>query len=73
MIAVDTNILVYSHRREAAEHRVASATLRALAEGTSAWAIPWPCAYEFFSVVTNPRIFKGAASSPDQAWAQLAA
>jgi predicted nucleic acid-binding protein len=29
--------------------------------------------YEFFSVVTNPRIWKDAASTPEQGWAQLSA
>ena len=72
MIAVDTNVLVYAHRREPAEHAVAFDLMRSLAEGSDAWAIPWPCIYEFFSVVTNPKIWKSAASSPDQAWAQLA-
>src|SRR5207237_254502 len=47
--------------------------LRSLAEGSESWAIAWPSVYEFFSVVTNSRIWKQAASSPDQAWAQLAA
>ena len=47
--------------------------MRELAEGRAAWAIPWPCLYEFFSVVTNPRIWRGAASSPDQAWLQIEA
>jgi toxin-antitoxin system PIN domain toxin len=71
MIAVDTNILVYAHRRESRLHDAAADTVRALAEGRSGWAIPWPCLYEFFSVVTNPRIWKGAASDPDQAWRQI--
>jgi hypothetical protein len=56
MLAVDTNILVYAHRREVAEHSVAFRRVKQLAEGTDPWAIPWPCIYEFFSVVTNPRI-----------------
>lgn len=73
MIAVDTNILVYAHRREALEHGEAAALLRELAEGRDPWAIPWPCVYEFFSVVTNPRIWKDAASPPDAAWLQLEA
>lgn len=73
MLAVDTNILVYAHRREAAEHRQAAQRLRALAEGDTRWAIPWPCVYEFFSVVTNPRIWKASASTPAAAWAQLRA
>lgn len=71
MIAVDTNVLVYAHRREAAEHAAAAQLLRELATGTRPWSIPWPCVYEFFSVVTNVRIWKEAASTPAQAWAQL--
>ena len=63
---------MYAHRREPAEHPVAYDLMRSLAEGSDPWAIPWPCIYEFFSVVTNPKIWKSAASSPGQAWAQLA-
>jgi len=73
MIAVDTNILVYAHRRESRHHAEAAAIVRALAEGRDRWAVPWPCVYEFFSVVTNPRIWKDAASSPAQAWRQIEA
>ena len=40
MIAVDTNLLVYAHRRESRHHEEASALLRGLAEGSGAWAIP---------------------------------
>lgn len=71
MLAVDTNILVYAHRREAAEHPAAQDVLRGLAEARQPWAIPWPCVYEFFSVATNPRIWQQSASTPAQAWAQL--
>jgi toxin-antitoxin system PIN domain toxin len=71
LIAVDTNVLVYAHRNEVPEHDTAVELLRTLAEGTEHWAIPWPCVYEFFSVVTNPRIWKAKASSPEQAWGQL--
>jgi len=71
MIAVDTNLLVYAHRRESRHHEGARGVVRALAEGREPWAIPWPCLYEYFSVVTNPRIWKEAASSPDQAWRQI--
>ena len=73
MLAVDTNVLVYAHRREAAEHERAHEQVRVLAEGSSAWAIPWPCLYEFFSVVTNVRIWKDKASAPKDAWAQVEA
>jgi uncharacterized protein len=71
MLAVDTNILVYAHRREVREHEKAAAILRALAEGNEAWAIPWPCLHEFFSVVTNTRIWKDNASTAAQAVAQI--
>lgn len=73
MVAVDTNILVYAHRREAREHEVARDTLRALVEGEDSWAIPWPCIYEFYSVVTNSKIWKDLATTPVQAVAQMQA
>lgn len=73
MIAVDTNVLVYAHRREAKEHTTAADKLAELASGGESWAIPWPCLYEFFSVVTNRRIWKDAASTQEQAWQQIEA
>jgi uncharacterized protein len=73
VLAVDTNILVYAHRRESRDHGRALQAVRELAEGRSVWAIPWPCLYEFFSVVTNVRIWKQAASEPSQAEAQIQA
>jgi toxin-antitoxin system PIN domain toxin len=73
LIAIDTNLLVYAHRREPREHEAALGVVRRLAESGTPWAIPWPSVYEFFSVVTNPRIWKEAASTPQQAWLQLEA
>ncbi|MGH3677919.1 MAG: type II toxin-antitoxin system VapC family toxin [Mycobacterium sp.] len=70
MIAVDTNILVYAHRRDAAFHTTAATLLQDLAEGRSAWAIPWPCLHEFYSVVTNPKIYD-PPSTQDQAIDQI--
>jgi toxin-antitoxin system PIN domain toxin len=58
MIAVDSNILVYSVREDSPWHGAALGCLRALAEGAAAWAIPWPCIHEFIAVVTHPRIYK---------------
>ena len=60
MIALDTNLLVYAHREEAALHEAAYATLRGLAEARAPWAIPWPCLHEFLAIVTHPRIFAPA-------------
>ena len=73
MIAVDTNLLVYAHRRESRFHQTCTELIRSLAEGELRWAIPWPCIYEFFSVVTNPRICKDNASSPAEAGRQIQA
>lgn len=72
MIAVDTNLLVYAHRRDAEWHEAASARLRDLAEGSAGWAIPWPCVHEFLAIVTHPRIFR-PPSTLDEATAQMEA
>ena len=73
LIAIDTNLLVYAHRRESRDHTEAASIIRELAEGNDPWALPWPACYEFHSVVTNPRIWKGSASTPEQSWRQLEA
>ena len=70
MIAVDTNILVYAHRRDAEFHAAAAHHIKALAEGRSAWAIPWPCLHEFFAISTHPRIYD-PPSTGSQAIAQI--
>ena len=72
MIAVDTNILVYAHRKDAMSHQPAQVVVRRLAEGSRAWAIPWPCVYEFLAIVTHPRIFR-PPTPLDVALAQVSA
>ena len=62
MTAVDTNLLVYAHRPEMPRHRAAYRILTELAGQTARWAIPWPCAHEFYAVVTHARIFKTPAA-----------
>jgi hypothetical protein len=57
MIAVDSNLLVYAHREDTSWHNAAYARIVELAEGSAAWAIPWPCIHEFLSIVTHPRIY----------------
>ena len=57
MIALDTNILIHARREELPHHRQARRHLRRLAEGTEAWAIPWPCIYEFLRVITHAKVF----------------
>jgi toxin-antitoxin system PIN domain toxin len=58
VIAVDTNILVYSHRRDSEFFQPAASAVRRLAESPERWAIPWPCVHEFLGIVTNRRIFE---------------
>jgi uncharacterized protein len=58
MIAVDTNILVYSVREDSPSHKAALACVRRLAEGSGLWAIAWPCVYEFLAVVTHPKLYR---------------
>jgi len=72
LIAVDTNVLVAAHRRDAPAHAPAREALRSLAESGSPWAVPWPCVHEFLAVVTHPRIFR-PPSTLDQALAEVAA
>lgn len=57
MIALDTNVLVYAHRRDSEWHERAAGCLRGLAEGAATWAIPWPCVHEFLAIVTHPRVY----------------
>lgn len=57
MIAVDTNVIVYAHRREMAQHEVALRAITRLAEGDEPWGIPAPVITEFLRVVTHPQIF----------------
>jgi hypothetical protein len=72
MIAVDTNLLVYAHRRDSGWYEAAHRHVARLAEGSVPWAIPWPCLREFLAVVTHPRIF-APPSTLAQAIAQVEA
>jgi uncharacterized protein len=72
LIAVDTNLLVYSHREDSPWHRPAFEAVRGLAEGRSRWAIPWPCLHELLAIVTHPRIYD-PPTPPDEALAQVEA
>lgn len=72
MIAVDTNLLVYAHRRDSPWHTPAVNAVRGLAEGSASWAVPWPCVHEFLAIVTHPRIY-APPSTLSQAVAQIEA
>lgn len=57
MRAVDTNVLVLAEIRNSPQHARAREVIQGLSEGGEAWAIPWPCVYEFLQVVTHPRVY----------------
>jgi len=69
VIAIDTNILVYAHRKDSKWHGKALQTLESLDAQSVPWAIPWPCVFEFYNIVTHPKIF----SRPTPAEQALAA
>ena len=58
MIGVDTNILVYAHRKDSPWHDPARKAIKEIAEGQARWALPWACVHEFIAIVTHPRIYK---------------
>ncbi len=70
MIAVDTNILVYAHRKDSHWHKKAFDKIKGLAEGRAPWAIVWSSLHEFYSVVTHPKIYS-PSSTPEQARLQI--
>jgi toxin-antitoxin system PIN domain toxin len=65
VIAVDSNILIYSHRSDASWHARALERMRELTEGSEPWALPWQCVHEFLCVVTHPRVYRPPTSTAD--------
>lgn len=72
MIAIDTNILVHAHRREAELHPPAKQLVKDLAEGVVPWAICLHSLVEFYAVVTHPKLWR-QPSSPHEAFDQIGA
>jgi toxin-antitoxin system PIN domain toxin len=70
LIAIDTNLLVYAHRRDSTWHSTASEALRRLAQSSRPWAIPWPVLHEFLAIVTHSRIYD-PPSTVEQACIQV--
>jgi toxin-antitoxin system PIN domain toxin len=58
MIAVDTNLLVYSHRSDSPFHLAAKESIETLRSQPAPWAIPWSCVHEFVAIVTHARVFR---------------
>lgn len=57
MIAVDTNVLIYAHRRECPLHERALRRISDIAESDAPWGLPVFCLAEFVRVVTHLRVF----------------
>jgi len=72
VIALDTNLLVHAHRRDASLHDRARQVVRDLAESGQLWGICFHSMVEFHAVVTHPRIWR-QASTPEEAMDQIAA
>ena len=72
MIAVDTNLLVHAHQRQADLHQSAKEVMRRLAESPTPWAICFHCLVEFYAVVTHAALWR-VPSTAEQALDQIAA
>ena len=66
MIAVDTNLLVYAHRKATPEHKSAQRALEQAAANEAGWGFSLGNVLEFWSVVTHPEA-KGRPSTPSEA------
>ena len=62
MIAVDSNLLIYSHREDSKFHVAAKELVDSLRHQSAPWAIPWPCVHEFIGIVTHTNIYRPPTS-----------
>jgi predicted nucleic acid-binding protein len=62
VIALDTNLLVYAHRRAVPEHRRARLALERAANDRAGWGISLPVLGEFWSIVTHPKAAGGPST-----------
>jgi len=72
VIALDTNILVHAHQREAELHTEAVRVVRDLAQSPVPWAICYHSLVEFYAVVTHTKLWR-LPSTPRQAMDQITA
>lgn len=64
MIGIDTNILIYAHRRDLDQHESAHAVVTRALTGSEPVGLCWPVLHEFLAVVTNPRVFRQPTPAP---------
>src|SRR4051812_41333254 len=62
MTGIDTNLLIYSHRKDSDFHGPAKELVEGLRRQSAPWAIPWPCIHEFIAIATHPAIYKPAST-----------
>jgi len=67
MIALDTNLLVHAHRKDASLHLEAKECVRQLAEGRAPWFICFHSLVEFYGIATHPKIWTDSSSPSDAA------
>jgi toxin-antitoxin system PIN domain toxin len=65
MIAVDTNLLIFAHRKASPFHPEAAEAIERLRNQSAPWAIPWPCFHEFISISTHPRVYRPPSNLVD--------
>jgi len=58
MIAIDTNLWVYAHRKDMNQHLASRDVVTDALKGSEQVMLCWPVVHEFLSVVTNRKIFK---------------
>jgi predicted nucleic acid-binding protein len=57
MIAVDTKILVHTHREDSPWHEKALDRVTTLANSGAPWAVAWSSIHELLTIVTHPRAY----------------
>jgi uncharacterized protein len=70
MLCVDTNVLVYAHRKDLPEHAAYRSLLERLANDDEPLGIPDLVLSGFVRIMTNRRIF-AEPTSPDEAWSAV--
>jgi uncharacterized protein len=58
VIAIDSNLLIYSHREDSKFHAESKELVDALRHQSAPWSIPWPCIHEFIGIVTHASIYQ---------------
>src|ERR1700677_2514509 len=62
MMLIDTNILIYAHRRDVERHEEYRAWLAALINGPAPYAVSDHAVAGMIRIVTNPRLYRQPAT-----------